>query len=120
MAKKSELARLQIQKRLLVAKSEIHRQTLELELERLRESTAWIQKGVHLVRSSLPFLAVGAPVAGYFVAKKRKGLRSLSEKGAWIWSAVQHIRSFWDGFVGARQKTEGKEDPVFSEHFRPG
>src|SRR5688500_10165707 len=120
MAKNSEIARLQIQKRLLIAKSEIHRQTMQLELQQIRESTAWIGKTISVVKTSLPFLAVGAPVAGYFVAKKRSGLKTGFQKAGWLLAAFKQVKSFLAGFNSVKTGNNYSEEEQFSEHFRPG
>jgi hypothetical protein len=118
MAAKSELEKLHVQKRLLVAKSQIYRQTMEVEVENLRQSTAWITRTAGIVRKALPILLLGAPIAGYFAAKKRHGLHGIGQKAMWGMGILRQLSGIWRGLRMSRRSKHDEE--LFSDHFRPG
>jgi hypothetical protein len=71
MAPKREITSLDEYKRELLARSEVYRQTLALQRAELQSSFAWVPRSVGTVRSILPLLAVAAPIAGFFFARKK-------------------------------------------------
>jgi hypothetical protein len=71
MAGKREIASLEEYKRELLARSEVHRQNLALHTKELQSSFAWVPRTVGAARSIAPILAVAAPIAGFFFARKK-------------------------------------------------
>jgi hypothetical protein len=90
MAAKREITSLDDYKRELLARSDLYRQTLTLQTQELRSSVAWVPRSLGMVRSIAPILAVAAPIAGFFFARKkitgnsttaRKGPETRAKKG---------------------------------------
>ena len=97
-----ELKDLQTRKQVLLAKSELHRCTLALTCERVKEQTAWIDRTAGFARTSWPVLVVLAPLAGYLLVKKRAFVMR-----AWsrAWLGWKLYRSAWplvQSFLAAR------------------
>ena len=107
----SEIERLEIQKRLLVAKSEIYRQTLEFEFYKIQSATAWVQKPIGLMKSVLPWIVLAAPVAGYCLGARRRSLKTLFGKAVFGLVLAGRFIRFWEairakpGTVPARLAT---------------
>ncbi len=92
MSTTAQLTELQRHKHALLAQSELYRGMLQLEYARLEHNLAWVDGGLRLVKSFSPWLALAAPLAGYFLARKRSGRRGLWLKG---WAAWRLLRRVW-------------------------
>ena len=57
---------LQARKRMLLAESEMYRQTLSRDVAHLTSATAWISTTLHYARLVAPALAMAVPIAGSF------------------------------------------------------
>jgi hypothetical protein len=80
MAGKREIASLEDYKRELLARSEVHRQNLALHTKELQSSFAWVPRTMGMARSIAPILAVAAPIAGLFFARKKVAEMSAPRK----------------------------------------
>jgi hypothetical protein len=63
---------LQARKRMLLAESEMYRQTLSSDVAHLTSATAWISTALHYARLVAPALAVAVPIAGFFFGSRKK------------------------------------------------
>lgn len=68
-------------KEILVARSNCYRGTMRIELQQLQASTAWIERGVSVVRRGYPFLLGATALAGFFTVKRARGLKGLLSTG---------------------------------------
>jgi len=89
MAPAKELAGLALQKRLLLAASQAHRLVLASELQRVVGPLRWLDRMQTHVR---PFLAVGAPVAGFWLTRRSKGLTRWVATGLGAMRLVKMLR----------------------------
>jgi hypothetical protein len=71
MASERKITSLQDHKRELLARSEVYRQTLILQAQELQSSVAWVPRAIGTAKSIGPLLAIIAPVAGLFFARKK-------------------------------------------------
>jgi len=71
MAAKREITSIEDYKRELLARSEVYRQTLAVQRAELQSSFEWVPRSVSMMRSIAPILAVAAPIAGLFFARKK-------------------------------------------------
>jgi hypothetical protein len=62
---------LEDRKRFVLAKSEMHRQTMKLEIANVRFSAALLKKRLKFFRSASLLMGTAAPLAGMLVARKR-------------------------------------------------
>ena len=62
--------KLQHRKQILLAKSEIYRQTLRLEIGNIKVASAVVKRKFNLVHIMFRFLGAAAPIAGFFFARK--------------------------------------------------
>ena len=63
---------LQARKRMLLAESELYRQTLSRDVAHLTSATSWISTTLHYARLAAPALAMAVPVAGFFFGSRKK------------------------------------------------
>jgi len=63
---------LQARKRMLLADSELYRQTLSQDVAHLTSATAWISTTLHYARMVAPALAMAVPIAGFFFGSRKK------------------------------------------------
>src|ERR1051326_3202862 len=61
----------QERKRLLLARSEDYRQSLDADLRGVKTAAAWVPKSVKVVRAIYPVLLLAAPLLGYVFSRKR-------------------------------------------------
>ena len=83
MAPAKALAQLALQKRLLLAESEAQRLVLASQLHRALTPVRWLDR---LQMQSRPLLVVGAPLAGFWVARRTKGMKR------WVTAALGAVR----------------------------
>ena len=63
---------LQARKRMLLAESEMYRQTLSRDVAHFTSATAWISTTLHYARLVAPALAMVVPIAGFFFGARKK------------------------------------------------
>ena len=63
-----------------------------VSVEQAIEQCGWIDRGLRLLKSLWPWLLLAAPLAGYFLIRKRS-----HPLGLWMkcWSAWRWLRRFW-------------------------
>ena len=91
-----EIEEIQIKKQLLVAKSNVYRQSLELQCGQIQAATAWIERTYNFVRSTYPIYALLAPLIGYFTFKKRKNIRGMAATALLGVQLVRKLRVLWE------------------------
>jgi len=57
---------------MLLAESEMYRQTLSRDVAHLTSATAWISTTLHYARLVAPALAMAVPIAGFFFGSRKK------------------------------------------------
>ena len=96
------------QKRTLIARSEMYRQSMEADLRNIREAVAWVPRTFRAMRMVYPVLLLALPAAGFFLKKQIGRKRSPPKKG-WLGKAAtgikifRSVKPFWDGFREARR-----------------
>jgi hypothetical protein len=94
-------------KRFILAKSEMHRQTMKLEIANLRFSTALLKKRLKFFRSASLLLGTAAPLAGLIMARKRA---KQTQRGGFIgklFAAVQllgHLKPILGSIAAGRPR----------------
>jgi len=97
------------QKRELIIRSEMYRQSLEANCSDVTEATAWIPRAFRVLRSVYPVVLLAVPLIGFAVRKKgllrkrplpKKGLLSKAAVGIKVFRTV---KPFWDGFRQAQR-----------------
>ena len=92
----AEIEEIQIKKQLLLAKSNVYRQSLELQCGQIQATTAWIDRAYNFIRSSYPICALLAPLIGYFTFKKRKNIRGMAANALLGVQLVRKLRALWE------------------------
>lgn len=100
MAQVTEAELLDAQRQLLVAKSEIYRQTMGAELRRLEAATAWVPPTLAALRIVYPALAVAAPLAFWWVGRKRISLGDVAGRVAAGLRMARQLRAWWTALRG--------------------
>jgi hypothetical protein len=72
MSAKHEVKSLAEHKRELLARSEVYRQTLALQSKELQQSVSWVPKTVSMAKSAAPLVALGLPLAGMLLFRRKK------------------------------------------------
>jgi hypothetical protein len=92
MAELSQRELIRLQKELLVAQSNLNRQVVIAELERVSDSLAWVQTCGTTMRRAAPVLAFLAPLA---LTKKPRGftLRRILGGGLMCWRIFRKMQS---------------------------
>lgn len=91
-----EIEEIQIKKQLLLAKSDIYRQSLELQCGQIHAATAWIDRTYGFIRSAYPIYVLLAPLIGYFTFKKRKRIRGMAANAFLGVQLVRKLRALWE------------------------
>ena len=91
-----EIEEIQIKKQLLVAKSNVYRQSLELQCGQIQVATAWIDRTYNFIRSTYPIYVLIAPLIGYFTFKKRKNIRGMAANALLGFQLVRKLRALWE------------------------
>jgi hypothetical protein len=81
-------------KKLLLLQSEIHRQTLRVQIAGAQESFAHLQKRFAILGISSVALSVGASVAGLFMAKKSAPEGGVGSKGGILAKVMSGVSVF--------------------------
>jgi len=99
-------------KRQLLARSESHRQSLEMEIRHIKAATAWVPRALHLARSVYPIALLAVPLVGLILGKKvspkapakeRPAVKGLAATALTGWNIYRKVKPFWDGFRSARR-----------------
>ena len=90
-----EIEEIQIKKQLLVAKSNVYRQSLELQCGQIEVSTSWIEGTYNFVKSTYPIYVLLAPLIGYATLKKRKVIGGLAGKAFLGFQLFRKLRPLW-------------------------
>jgi len=108
---------LEEQRRLLLARSEMHRQTLKLELANIKYSTALLQRKFNVLRTSSRLLGLAVPLAGLFLFRRRSkpadtgnGLLSKLFTGFKLFG---HLKPFFRGLHRERDEPKRKNITQF-------
>jgi hypothetical protein len=81
MAAKHEVTSLAEYKQELLARSEVYRQTLVLQGKELQNSLSWVPRTVGVAKSAAPFMALGLPLFGLLLFKRKKVVAPVSPRG---------------------------------------
>lgn len=108
MAKIFRLSELQERKRLLVAESEVYRQTLKLEVQNIRLYTVRVQKKFALMRLANPLFLLAGSLAGtrFFGRKRSKGrgkVRTLLALGMMSWRLFRNYGPLLQALLAGRR-----------------
>jgi hypothetical protein len=95
MAQVSETELLDVQKRLLVAKSEIYRQTVAVELHRLESATAWVPPTLSALQIAYPAVLLAVPLAAWWLGRKRTPLADVAEQIVAGLSTARKLQALW-------------------------
>jgi hypothetical protein len=95
MARHASLDALSLRKQLLVARCEIQRLTLALEVVRVQTATAWVPKVGTWVGNAAPWLLLGAPLTGFLAGRKPRALRSFAAGLFWGWRVWRRTRQMF-------------------------
>lgn len=87
-----EIDQIRIRKQLLLVRSEINRQTLQLECANLRAGTAWIERSIDFVRTAYPLFVLVAPLLGYITGKRSLSLKGLFARGLLAYQLFRNLR----------------------------
>src|ERR1051326_1238064 len=109
MFNSAEIEELAARKRLLAAESDLNRQALRAELERVRAWVAKVEKFVRFGRSAYPVVLAASPLAGYFFSSKAGPAKSILNSAVWGWQIIRRLKRFWDKWKTA--KSSGQSPP---------
>ena len=101
---------LQARKRMLLADSELYRQTLSRDVAHLTSATAWISTTLHYARLVAPALAMVVPIAGFFFGSRKKRAhahaaprkKNLLGKVIAGYRIARQVKPIFDGFRRVR------------------
>jgi len=91
MSSSKALAELVLQKRFLLAESEVRRLVLTSELQRVIAPVRWWDR---FNIGARPVLAIGLPVVGFWLARRTKGVRRWVTTGLGVARLIQSLRRF--------------------------
>lgn len=92
MANQSEIERLAERKRLLLARSEQHRQQMSAEIENLQTTALWVERGCGAMKKIRTVWPLIATAGGFLMA--RKG-RAVVKTGGSILGKVGKVLTWW-------------------------
>lgn len=95
MAQVSEIEVLELQKRLLVARSSICRERLGVELGRIQSAAGWVPQAAEAVRRHSSLLLIVLPVAGWWLARRRWSVTRLAGRVLAGWQLVRGVQRLW-------------------------
>ena len=111
----AEIKQLAARKTLLAAESDLNRQALRIEMERVRASVAKVEKVVHFGRSAYPVMLAASPLAGYFFATKAGPAKSILKSAVWGWQLVRQLKPFWDKWRESRSSGQNPPEAEISD-----
>src|SRR5882672_6169329 len=89
-------------KRQLLARSELYRQSISIEVDQIKKRTAWIPKTIHVARAAAPLVVLAVPLIRALLGKKRSTKRrSLGGIASNVLAGVnlfRRIKPLWDRF----------------------
>jgi hypothetical protein len=91
MAPAKALEQLALRKRLLIAESDAQRLVLASALHRATSPLKWLDRAQ---AQAGPLLTVGAPIAGFWFARRTKGLKRWISSGWGVLRLAQTLRRF--------------------------
>ena len=106
-----ELKDIRFHKQRLVRECELQRNTVQVEVEHLEKQLAWVVTVRNLISKSGPFLVFLAPLAGFALSKGlggRLAAGGLGERALGLWNMVNKVRSYYNGFLTAREMLQSK------------
>jgi hypothetical protein len=115
------LEELEQRKQALVAKSDVHRAMLELQVAQLRPYVEYVDTGVNLFRRARPLWKIGSPLLGLWAARR------LTKVAGWVpsaflgWKIIRKGMSLWRSFQQTNTPedmaapADGLHDPGFGE-----
>jgi len=92
LAHQSQIERLEERRRLLLARSEYHRQQLAAEIENLQPTAVWIERGYVAMKKIRTVWPLVATAAGFLLA--RKG-RAVVKTGGTLLGKAGKILAWW-------------------------
>ena len=99
---------LQARKTMLLAESELYRQTLSRDVAHLASATAWISTTLHYARLVAPALAMAVPIAGFFFGSRKKRAHAAPPKKNLLGKVIagyriaRQVKPILDGFRRVR------------------
>jgi hypothetical protein len=91
----------------LVARSDLHRAAIRLDVQNIHARTAWVRRAIDTGRAAAPWFAVIAPLAAIlFKRKKRIVPSSWIGKAILAWQIARRVKSIWKSThsTGARER----------------
>jgi hypothetical protein len=98
MAGLPELEALELLRRSLAVRSDLHRHSLTVECRDIQESTAWMREAYSLARAASPLLLVLVPVGTHLLDRRRIVPKSTFGKLLVGWQAGKRLTSLWRAF----------------------
>ena len=92
MAAPPQIARIEERRRLLLARSEQYRQQLAVEIENLRTTAVWVERGYFTFKKLRNIWPVAVTVAGFLIARKR---RAVVQTGSSLFRNATKLLSWW-------------------------
>ena len=106
---RTELDKLALERRALVAESGLHRLTFQVELQNLRAAAAWVSEASRWPQKAGPLLLILAPLAGFLLTKsfrrENSWLKRVSAAAKWIGP----LYTLWQGFSASRKEARAGE-----------
>lgn len=84
MVRLLKVKELEERKRFLLARSEMYRQTLTLEVANIKFSGALLKRKLRSPKSLLVLLGLAAPAAGFFMGRRRAKVKAEAGPAAWV------------------------------------
>lgn len=113
MVRLLKVKELEDRKRFLLAKSEIYRQTLKLEIANVKFSTALIKRKLKARRLPLLLLGSTLPLAGMFFAKKRAQPKPAAGLLGKLLSGIKlfgQLKPLWKGMGDASARPRQRQN----------
>jgi hypothetical protein len=109
----AEIEELAARKRLLATESDLNRQALRMEMERVRASAAKVEKIFRFGRSAYPVVLAASPLAGYFFASKAGPAKGILKSALWGWQIVRRLKPFWDKWRTSKSSAESPPEAEY-------
>ena len=108
----ASIKKLQLEKEILIAESEVNRRALQLEFSMIQASILRAKEKVQIGRSIYPALmAVGSLLGFLFLKKKKFGSApSLLAKVVGGWKIFQRLKPFWSSWRSRVSRREASVD----------
>ena len=113
MVRLLKVKELEERKRFLLAKSEIYRQTLKLEIANVKFSTALLKRKLKARRAPFLLLASALPLAGLLFARKRMKPKQAAGLLGKLLAGVKFLSQFkplWKGFGAAPARPGARQN----------